>query len=87
MTTRYKPATDLIETDLGTELALLNPTTQAMFSLNKTGRLIWQVLPQLGIGGAAQAVVKQFDVSPKQAEQEAKGLVESLLESGLLEPV
>lgn len=84
--TPYKPKADLIETDLETELALLDPTTQAMFSLNKTGRLVWQVLPEKGIGGAAQVVADAFDISPEQAEKDTRALVETLLESGLLEP-
>ena len=85
MTTHYKPKADLIETDLDTELALLDPTTQAMFSLNKTGRLVWQSLPEKGVTGAAQFVATHFDISLEQAEKDTLSLVQDLLKAGLLE--
>ena len=85
MTMHYKPKADLIETDLDTELALLDPTTQAMFSLNKTGRLVWQSLTEKGVIGAAQSVATYFDIDLEQAEKDTLSLVEDLLEVGLLE--
>ena len=82
----YKAVANLIETDLDTELVLLNPETQAMFSLNTTGRLIWQQLQKSGVKGASQAVTSQFDVNFSQAEKDTETLVASLLEAELIEP-
>lgn len=84
--TTYKAAANLIETDLDSELVLLNPETQAMFSLNATGRVIWRALPQGGVTGASQAVVAQFEVDAAKAAQDTESLVANLLEAKLIEP-
>lgn len=85
METHFQPVTGIIETDLDTELVLLDPDTQAMYSLNKTGRAIWQALPTEGISGAAEAVASQFDVAAEQAQEDTVQLIDTLLKAGLIE--
>jgi hypothetical protein len=65
----------IIETDLGTELILLDPGTQQMFSLNPTGRLIWSLLGSAPLDAIEQA----------RARADALTLLEQLTVAGLVE--
>ncbi|HEX7120063.1 MAG TPA: PqqD family protein [Longimicrobiales bacterium] len=82
-TPAYAPASGVVATDLGDELILLDPGSGEMFSLNATGRCIWQALDG-GVAAAAAAVVEAFDVAPERAEADVRALVDDLLGAGLL---
>ncbi|WP_019010763.1 PqqD family protein [Deinococcus aquatilis] len=41
----WEANSEVLTTDLGDELVLMDPQRSVMFSLNQTGRLIWQALP------------------------------------------
>lgn len=83
-TARLTVPPELIETDLTSELILLDPTTQEMFSLNDSGRVAWLALRTSDLAGAVDAVVQTFEVTHEQAETDVRVLVTRLLESGLL---
>lgn len=82
---RYTPKPDLIETDLGSELILLDPETQEMFSLNPTGRVAWKHLGSHTLSGVVDRVVAAFEVERPTADADVRALVERLLEAGLVE--
>jgi hypothetical protein len=75
----------VIETDLATELVLLDPATQQMFSLNPTGRFIWQSLGALTVGEIVERVVAAFEVQPDVAATDTRTLLEQLSAAGLVE--
>jgi hypothetical protein len=83
MTRRYEPAPGIIETDLGSELILLDPGTQEMFSLNVTGRAVWRGLIRSGIAGADQELAA-FDAPSAVAEADARVLLDALVAAGLV---
>ena len=86
MNKHYQHKEGVIETDLDDEIVLLDSDTRAMFSLNESGRLIWQALPESGTEGAVRTVVDNFDVSEEKARTDVDLLVDELLKAKLLSP-
>ena len=84
---RFRGTPGLIETDLESELVLLDPATQQMFSLNPTGRTLWFALREHPLRDAVAQVAEQFDVSLEQATADALALVGDLRDAGLLQRV
>ncbi len=83
---RYTPKPGLIATDLDTELILLDPESQEMFSLNPTGRVAWQCLGSQPLPAVVDRVVAAFQVDRATAEADVRALVRRLLEAGLIAP-
>ena len=86
MSERYVARAGLIETDLEHELILLDPETQEMFSLNGTGRWVWQKLPNRSPEEVAGELADCFGVPVEQAHADVQALVAELREAGLLRP-
>lgn len=82
---RYARRPGIIETDLETELILLDPGTQEMFSLNPSGRLIWSLLESESLDTIIARVVERFGVEPARARADAETLIEQLRAAGLVE--
>ncbi|HYW34036.1 MAG TPA: PqqD family protein [Balneolaceae bacterium] len=80
----YEQNPEIIETDLEDELILLDPATQEMFSLNETGRMVWNELPTSSITEIVTLIKNKFDVSSEIAEQDVNDLISNLSEAGLL---
>jgi sensor domain CHASE-containing protein len=75
----------VIETDLGDELVLLDPKTQGMFSLNNTGRVVWQGLKNTEtLETIALSLEQQFTVTLEQASLDAQVLMDELEKAGLI---
>ena len=75
----------VIETDLGDELVLLDPKTQGMFSLNNTGRVVWQGLKNTEtLETIALSLEKTFTVTLEQAGLDAQALMDELEKAGLI---
>ena len=75
----------VIETDLGDELVLLDPKTQGMFSLNNTGRVVWQGLKNTEtLETIALSLEKTFTVTLEQASLDAQALIDELEKAGLI---
>jgi hypothetical protein len=81
---RFKQAAGIIETDLGSELILLDPTTQEMFSLNPTGSTVWRTLSEAPLRTAVDRVVDAFEVDRETAMQDVVAIVLRLRAAGLL---
>jgi hypothetical protein len=75
---------DVIVTDLEDESVLLNPRTQAMFTLNATGRVVWNNLETKDIDGIAAELESQFEVDFETAKTDASQLLEELTKAGLV---
>ena len=81
---RYRRLDGVIETELGTELILLDPASQAMFSLNAVGARIWRLLDSATDAAIVAAVVTDFDVDDATASRDVAVLLGQLAEAGLL---
>ncbi|MFC4639491.1 PqqD family protein [Deinococcus hohokamensis] len=74
---------DVLVTDLGDELVLLNPASGVMFSLNETGRLAWLALPDTEemLGGVLTGA---HEIPLEVALQDIRGLLSDLQARGLV---
>ncbi len=75
---------DVIVTDLEDESVLLNPRTQAMFTLNATGRVVWNELEAKDLDEIAAELESQFEVDFDTAKTDAAQLLEALQKAGLV---
>jgi hypothetical protein len=78
-----RPNPVVIATDLEENLVLLHSQTREMFTLNATGRLVWQHIEE-GLDTVVARVVEQFEVEQTRAEADVWALVEGLKARGLL---
>jgi len=84
---RYRRRAQVIETDLGAELILLDPATQQMFTLNATGREVWRALDGRAVDDIAAHIVATFDVTREVAMTDVLSLVNRLVDARLVDPV
>ena len=85
MTRTWTLKPGVIETDLGDELVLLDPKTQGMFSLNNTGRVVWQGLKNTEtLEVISLKLEQQFTVTLEQATLDAQALMSELEKAGLI---
>lgn len=82
----YKAREDVVMADLGGgETALLDQATMRYFTLNETGRVIWDHLKEgASIPKIVEALVEAFEVTPEEAGQSAREFLEDLLSEGLI---
>jgi len=83
-TAQFVAKPGLVTTDLESELILLDPDSQQMYSLNPTGRLIWQKLEGCTLEQLVEAVSRAFEVDQKTALTDASALLADLLQTGLI---
>jgi hypothetical protein len=81
----YKPSPDVVTTDLGSEVILLDPRNGGMFSLNEVGRRVWLALPTHSSRRLAELISSEFDVLPALAEADIERLLSALESAGLVE--
>ncbi|HXV86071.1 MAG TPA: PqqD family protein [Gemmatimonadales bacterium] len=84
---RFAAKPGVIATDLEQEMVLLDPETQEMFRLNRTGRDVWLHLSLADVAGLAGGLTQRFSVGREQAHQDVRVLLGELLEAGLILPV
>jgi hypothetical protein len=80
----FRPADEVIVTDLGNELILLDPRSGEMFSLNDTGRCVWFALPVSSALDVARRVAEEFDVGPEAACGDVVLVMAALKRAGLM---
>lgn len=80
---RYVMNSKVVITDLGDELVLMEPTSGKMFSLNSSGRILWQRLPATASELAA-ALCEAFEVSREDALEDSQAWLSALISSGLV---
>ncbi len=64
-------------TDLGDELVLMHPERSEMFSLNATGKLLWQQLPAT-LDSLSHSLEQTYGLTPSQARDDAEAVLEQL---------
>ena len=85
-TARFRRKPSVIETDLETELVLLDPETREMYSLNPVGRAIWRGLSERDVHALAHHVTEAFDAPYDRALDDVRLLLADLLDVGLILP-
>jgi hypothetical protein len=76
---------DVIATDLDDELVLLNPATRAVYTVNGTGRAVWNRLTDpASVAELAAALVTAFDVDDTTAARDVAELIDDLAAAGLV---
>lgn len=86
MAASFHAGRDVIATPLEGELILLDPHTGQMFSLNETGRFVWDRLGTCNTDQIVTQVAETFDVSRERAEADVRALMSGLLDAGLIQP-
>jgi len=85
MTERWARNDDVIATDLGDELVLLDTATRAVFTVNGTGREVWNRLADpASIADLAEALVAHFRVDEATATRDVVTLLDALAAMGLV---
>jgi hypothetical protein len=81
--TRYLVNEQVVVTDLGDELVLMEPASGKMFSLNSSGRTLWRRLPATA-EELAEALCEAFEVSLEEARVDSAAWLASLSKVGLV---
>jgi PqqD family protein of HPr-rel-A system len=82
--TRYEANDQVVVTDLGDELVVMAPASGKMFSLNSSGRTLWQRLPAT-VDELAEALCEAFEVSQADAKADSEAWLAALVEVGLVQ--
>jgi hypothetical protein len=80
----FKRSFDVIATDLGDELILLDPRNGEMFALNASGRRIWLELPAPSPAPLADALCSTFRVERDRALADVEAHLASLIGAALV---
>lgn len=87
------PSADVVARDIDGELIIVPLTAAAMaegeqdaiFTLNETGRAVWDRLDgSASLGDVAHALAAEFEAAAGEIEQDVIGLAEELLKRGML---
>jgi len=81
--TRYVANDKVVVTDLGDELVVMSPSSGKMFSLNSSGRTLWQRLPGTA-DDLAEALCEAFEVSLEDAKEDSRAWLVALAQIGLV---
>lgn len=74
---------DVLVTDLGDELVLLDPRRGEMYSVTGAGRAAWRALPG-DLAHLTGAVTAAYDVDPARAGEDLRALLAELEGRGLV---
>ena len=76
---------EVLVTDLDGELVLMHPARSEMFSLNASGRLIWQALPATA-RALADRLADRYGLPAEQADADVAAVLEALQSRDLARP-
>lgn len=77
---------DSVSTQLDGEEVILNMTSGRYFGLNDVGALVWGKLKDpVSVGELSKAIQDEYDVEAEQCDKDLDGLLEQLIEKGLVE--
>ena len=83
---RVCPSADAVTKRVGDEVVLVHMRTNRIYTLNRTGARFWELLEEgREIGPAQEELLREFDVGEDQLREEVSGLVDELVQRGLLE--
>ena len=73
----------VVATDLEQETVLLDPQTRRLFTLNLTGRVVWDRIED-GLADVIAVIVARFEVDEESARIDSCALIDRLCEAGLV---
>ena len=85
-TSPMTPNPKVVHTQLGEgQAVLLHLETHKYYSLNRTGRLVWDLLSQgKGLEEIKAHFVEEFGISPEQAGSDIQRVISQLTDAGLI---
>lgn len=79
-------AKDMLSSEFGTELVLLNLHDGVYYGLEDVGARIWKLLQQpVTVVAMRDALVSEYDVEPGRCERDLRALLGKLASRGLIE--
>jgi hypothetical protein len=76
---------DVLETEIGREIVLLNLQDGVYYGLEEAGASIWKLLRHpVSVAGLCDAIVAAYDVEPSRCERDVRALVAELAERKLI---
>jgi hypothetical protein len=77
---------DLLVSEFGDEVVILNLRDGVYHGLEETGARIWRLLREpVTFRNIRDVVVSEYDVAPEQCERDVRALIGELAASGLVE--
>ena len=80
----WKPNPEIITTALEDESVLLNPRTQELFTLNSTGKFVWDHLQTTPSDQIPALLAETFEVDEQTATADIREILEELSKAGLV---
>ena len=85
MGSRFRPSPDAVAQRVGDEIVLVHLKTDRIFSLNRTGARIWELLSKnYSPFEIQERLLQDFEVDERQLKKELENLISSLCEQDLL---
>ena len=86
--TRYVALPDVVDCDVGGERALLHLKTNAYFTLNPTGSVIWLALAEpSSVAEIVSIVTERFDVTAEVCRPDVEDLIAQMVEAQILRAI
>jgi hypothetical protein len=83
---QVRPSGDAVVKRLGDEVVLVQLQTNQIYTLNRTGARLWELLEQEhDLERAQEQLLSEFDVDEEQLRGEVRTIVDELVTKGLLE--
>jgi hypothetical protein len=83
--TAFAAAGDLLTSEFGAELVILNLRDGVYYGLEDVGARIWSLLREpVTLGAIRDALVAEDDVDPARCEQDLRALIRALVSKGLV---
>jgi hypothetical protein len=83
----FRPTADQVSTELGGEMAILNPKTGIYFGLDPVGARVWYLITEMRcMREIRDTLLNEYDVKPERLESDLLGLLSELQNKGLIEP-
>jgi len=81
----WQARAEILSSDLGEDIALLDPVKNTYFTLNATGAVIWSALQSpASLEQVCQAVAEEYDIDPTICAEDVKQVLADLENMGLL---
>ncbi len=85
---RYEARPDVVDCDIGGERALLHLETNAYFTLNATGSVVWLALVEpCSIREIVAIVTERFEVTSEVCRPDVEALIVQMVEAQILRAV
>lgn len=89
------PSVDVVTREIESELIIIPPVAgvaeveaeDELYTLNDTGKAIWDLLDGRSLGDVVAALIRQYDAPPGDIERDVLSLVDELLEGRIVQVI